>query len=87
LAYTYENLRGNDPKDPQYIPIGLATGSQINIIQTAEEMVKAAQGDPERVIPPHEDRLGTMFPSRTTAANLRITELALADGEPSRVRC
>jgi len=85
LAYTYENLRGTDPDDPQYVPIGLATGSQINLIMTAEEMVKAAHGNPERVIPPHEDRLGKMYPSRITSANLRITELALADGEPSRV--
>jgi glyoxylase-like metal-dependent hydrolase (beta-lactamase superfamily II) len=87
LAYTYENLRGTKPDDPEYIPIGLATGSQVNVILTAEEMVKAAYGDPQRVIPPHEDRLGTMFPSRVTPAKLRIVELALADDEPSRVRC
>ncbi len=85
LAYTYENLRGQDPEDPQYVPIGLATGSQVNLIQTTEEMVKAAGGDCTRVIPPHEERLGKMYPSRITAANLRITELALAPGEPSRV--
>ncbi|MBV8844606.1 MAG: N-acyl homoserine lactonase family protein [Bryobacterales bacterium] len=85
LAYTYENLRGMNPEDPQYIPVGLATGSQVNLIETSEAMVKAAGGDPHRVIPPHEDRLGSVFPSRTTAANLRITELALAAGEPSRV--
>jgi hypothetical protein len=58
----------------------------VNLILTAEEMMKAAHGDPRRVIAVHEDRLGSMFPSRTTSENLRITELALADGELSRVK-
>jgi N-acyl homoserine lactone hydrolase len=86
LIYTCENLRGEDSGDPHYVPVGLATGSQVNLIMTAEEMMKAAQGDPNRVIAVHEDRLGSMFPSRATSAGLKITELALADGEPSRVR-
>ena len=85
LIYTCENLRGEDTGDPHYVPVGLATGSQVNLIMTAEEMMKAAQGDPNRVIAVHEDRLGSMFPSRATSAGLKITELALADGEPSRV--
>ena len=86
LAYTMENLRGDDPNDPQYIPVGLATGSQVNLIMASEAMLKAAGGDVTRVIPPHEDRLKDMFPSRLTSANLRIVELALADGEASLVR-
>jgi hypothetical protein len=53
---------------------------------TAEEMVKKVGGDPHRVIPVHEERLKDLFPSRITRAGLRITELALADGEASRVR-
>src|SRR6202034_2620689 len=85
LAYTVENLRGEDPNDPQYVPVGLATGSQFNLIMASEAMVKAAGGDASHVIPVHEDRLKDMFPSRLTAANLRIVELALADGEPSLV--
>ena len=83
LAYSHENLRGTDPKDPQYIPVGLATGSQFNLIMAAEEMVKEAGGDPHRVIPVHEERLQYLFPSRITKAGLRITEIALADGEPA----
>jgi N-acyl homoserine lactone hydrolase len=86
LIYTCENLRGEDTGDPHYVPVGLATGSQVNLIMTAEEMMKAAQGDPNRVIAVHEDRLGSMFPSRAISTGLKITELALADGEPSRVR-
>src|ERR1700722_2756443 len=80
LAYTLENLRGDDPSDPQYVPVGLATGSQFNLIMASEAMVKAAGGDASRVIPVHEDRLKDMFPSRLTSADLRITELALAEG-------
>jgi glyoxylase-like metal-dependent hydrolase (beta-lactamase superfamily II) len=85
LAYTYENLRGLDPADPQYIPVGLATGSQFNLVMTADAMVKAAGGDCHRVIPPHEERLRELYPSRITNEGLRITELALAHGEPSRI--
>ena len=86
LAYTMEDLRGEDPHDPHYIPVGLATGSQVNLIMASEAMVQAAGGDVARVIPPHEDRLKDMYPSRITSANLRITELALADGETSLVK-
>jgi len=86
LAYTMENLRGTDAGDPQYIPVGLATGSQYNLIMTAEAMVKAVDGDCQRVIPVHEEGLRELYPSRITKTGLRITELALADDEPSRVR-
>ena len=86
LAYTQENLRGFDPKDPEYIPVGLATGSQFNLVMTTEEMVKSVDGDVNRVIPPHEERLKDLYPSRITKNGLRITELALAEGESSRVR-
>jgi len=86
LAYTMENLRGDDLNDPHYIPVGLATGSQVNLIMASEAMLKAAGGDVSHVIPPHEDRLKDMFPSRLTSANLRITEVALARGQASLVR-
>jgi glyoxylase-like metal-dependent hydrolase (beta-lactamase superfamily II) len=85
LIYTRENLEGFEPADPQYIPIGFASGSQLDLILTSEEMVKAAGGDPSHVIAVHEDRLKEWFPSRRTEAGLQIVELALADGEPSRV--
>jgi N-acyl homoserine lactone hydrolase len=86
LVYAHENLRGTDPNDPQYIPVGLGTGSQFNLITTSERMMQLAGGDYTHVIPVHEERLKDLFPSRITKAGLRITELALADGEPSRVR-
>jgi hypothetical protein len=53
---------------------------------TTDEMVKLAGDDTRRVIPIHEERLRDAFPSRVTSKGLRITEITLADGEPSRVR-
>jgi glyoxylase-like metal-dependent hydrolase (beta-lactamase superfamily II) len=86
LVYTQENLRGSDPNDPEYVPIGFAMGSQLNLIMATEAMVKGVDGDVKRVIAIHEDRLKDLFPSRLTPSGIRITELALAHGEPSRVR-
>lgn len=86
LVYCHENLRGTDTSDPQYVPVGLATGSQFSLIMTSEEMTKRAGGDYTHVIPVHEERLKDLFPSRITKTGLRVTELALADGEKSRVR-
>jgi N-acyl homoserine lactone hydrolase len=85
LVYTHQNLVGTDAADPQYIPVGLATGSQYALIMTSEEMVSRAGGDHRRVIPGHEEALRDLYPSRIAKTGLRITELALADGEASRV--
>jgi len=79
-------MRGSDPADPQYIPIGLATGSQFGLIQATEAMIARAGGDLRRVIPVHEERLKDLFPSRIAKTGLRITELALAAGQHSLVR-
>ena len=54
------------PTIPSTFPIGLATGSQFNVIMTAEKMVKSVGGDVNRVIPPHEERLKDLYPSRIT---------------------
>ncbi len=86
LAYKLENLRGSDAGDPQYVPVGLAVGSQFNLIMATEARVQSAGGDCHRVIAGHEERLKDLYPSRITDKGLRITELALADGETSRVR-
>ncbi len=89
LAYQFENLgddgSGGAPKK-QYIPVGLATGSQLNLIMTTEAMVKMAGYETRRVIPPHEERLKDKFPSRITDKGLRITEVCLADNTKSMVR-
>lgn len=86
LVYSFDNVQGTDPNDPQYIPVGLAVGSQTNLMLTTDVMVKLAGGEARRVIPIHEERLRDAFPSRITGDGLRITEIALADGETSRVR-
>ncbi len=86
LVYAHENMRGLDPADPQYVPIGLATGSQFALITTTDEMIRRAGGDYRRVIPVHEERLKDLFPSRIATTGLRITELALGAGQRSLVR-
>ena len=86
LVYSYDNLTGLDPASSQYIPVGLAVGSQSNLVFASDAMVRAAGGDYRRVIPVHEDRLEEFYPSRRTATGLRIVELALADREKSLVR-
>jgi N-acyl homoserine lactone hydrolase len=83
--YTYDNLTGLDPANPQFIPIGYAVGSQANLIFSTAEMLKAVDGEQRRLIPIHEDRLKSVFPSRLTSKGLQLIEVALADGEPSRV--
>ena len=44
LVYTHENLQGTNPKDPEYIPIGFASGSQVNLLMTTDAMIKAVSG-------------------------------------------
>lgn len=85
LLYTYDNLTGLDPNDRQFVPIGLAVGSQSNLIFASAQMLEAVGGEPRRVIPVHEDKLKTMFPSRRTKAGLHVVEIALATGETSQV--
>ena len=86
LIYQFENLHGNNPADPYYVPVGLASGSQTNLIFAVDEMIKRVGGETRRVIPAHEDGLKDVFPSRIAKNGLRITEIALADGERSCVR-
>jgi N-acyl homoserine lactone hydrolase len=84
-VYCFENLTGRDPADPEYLPIGLAIGSHTEIVFAVDRMVQMAGGDTKRVVPIHEDRLSTVFPSRVTKEGLRVIEIALADEETSRV--
>ncbi len=86
LIYSYENLLGPDPADPQIVPIGLATGSQTRLIETSARMLALVQQDWRRVVPVHEERLPEFFPTRVTEAGLRLIELTLADGDASRIR-
>ena len=85
LLYTYDNLTGLDKDNPQYVPIGLAVGSQSNLIFATAAMLKAVGGEYRRVIPIHEDRLKDTFPSRLTSAGLQVVEITLRAGEASKV--
>jgi uncharacterized protein (DUF849 family) len=85
VVYTYANLQGDDAADPYFVPPGLATGSQTNLILAAEEMIERAGGELRRIVPVHEERLKENFSSRISDRGLRITEIALAKGETSRV--
>ena len=71
--------------DTMYTPVGLALGSQMNLILATEEMMKQTSYDDKRVIPIHEERLAERFPSRITDEKLRISEICLADDAKSIV--
>jgi glyoxylase-like metal-dependent hydrolase (beta-lactamase superfamily II) len=86
LVYCFENLRGRNENDGNYIPVGLAVGSQTNLLLTTDRMLSMVGDETRRVIPIHEERLKDTFPSRITGAGLRVTEICLADGERSRVQ-
>src|SRR5262249_37756944 len=85
LLYTYDNLTGLDKNNPEFVPIGLAVGSQSNLIFATAAMLKAVGAQHRRVIPIHEERLKDMFPSRLTSAGLQVVEITLGAGETSKV--
>jgi glyoxylase-like metal-dependent hydrolase (beta-lactamase superfamily II) len=88
LVYQFDNL-SNDGSvvdvEEMYTPVGLAVGSQANLVLATEEMMSQVGYESRRVIPIHEDRLKDTFPSRISKEGLRITEICLADGEASKV--
>jgi glyoxylase-like metal-dependent hydrolase (beta-lactamase superfamily II) len=88
LIYVYENIEGDGSVigvEQMYVPVGVAVGSQTNLVFATEEIMKAAGHEVRRVIPVHERRLVDRFPSRERESALRVSEICLADGEPSRL--
>jgi N-acyl homoserine lactone hydrolase len=88
LVYVFDNIEGPGGAvdvETMYVPVGLAVGSQQNLVMATEDMMKAVGYDARRVIPIHEERLRDRFPSRITEDGLRITEVCLAEGETSKV--
>lgn len=85
LVYQFENLVGTEQDDPCYLPVGLAYGSQTNLLLTTHEMIGKVGGETKRVIPVHEERLKDTFPSRLTSEGLRLIEVTLGDGQQSCV--
>ncbi|TFD64245.1 N-acyl homoserine lactonase family protein [Cryobacterium ruanii] len=84
LRYTFENLTGYTG-DGMYVPVGLASGSQLNLLLASERMMSLVGHEERRVIPIHEERLKDHFPARETKEGLQIVEVALAPGHDSRV--
>lgn len=92
LVYSYENFlkdvevfNGQVRGELAYTPVGLASGSQENLIMATDKMLKVVGYDPKRLIPIHEERLKDVFPSRLTADDLYVTEVCLSDQHPSKV--
>lgn len=84
LRYTFENLNGYTG-DGVYIPVGLASGSQLNLLLASDRMMNLVGREERRVIPIHEERLKDVFPARETKEGLQLVEVTLAPGHESRV--
>jgi N-acyl homoserine lactone hydrolase len=85
LVYCMENLRGRGGSEGAYIPVGLAVGSQYNLLVATDSMLSKVGDDATRVIPVHDEGLKDLYPSRLNKDGLQVIELCLADGEKSRV--
>ncbi|MCL2470180.1 MAG: N-acyl homoserine lactonase family protein [Propionibacteriaceae bacterium] len=84
LRYVRENITGfND--DGVYVPVGLAAGSQLNLLRASDHMMEAVDRVEKRVIAVHDEHLEEMFPSRKSKHGLAIVEITLAQHEASRV--
>ena len=84
LVYVYDNMdNAGDIVDVDwmYTPVGLAVGSQANLLLATEEMMKTVGYEMKRVIPIHEEKLKDVFPSRITKNQLRVSEIFSASGD------
>lgn len=88
LVYSYDNIGGIEEgaaNGTPYHPIGIAIGSQANLLLTTETMLQAVGYRRRRIVPVHEERVMQLFPARHVAPGLSITEICLAEGVPSRL--
>jgi glyoxylase-like metal-dependent hydrolase (beta-lactamase superfamily II) len=92
LVYSYDNFvtdarigLGEVQGELAITPVGLASGSQTNLVLATEAMLKVVDYEPKRLIPIHEERLKDVFPSRITAQGLRLTEVCLGEQQLSKV--
>lgn len=83
-VYIYENVTGRG--DGRYIPIGFGMGSIETGLFLTEEMYQAVGGDVHRIIPFHEQQLWETFPSCVFDDSLHLAEIALRDGDHSRLK-
>ena len=89
LIYSFDNIgglaTGIDAGAP-FHPIGIAVGSQENLLHASEAMLKAVAYERRRVVPVHEEALARVYPTREVAPGLAISEICLADGAVSMLR-
>lgn len=83
-VYAWENVEGLDG-DGLLHPVGLVVGSNIQATHILEDMLKDVEEQPRRIIPVHEDRLRTQYPSWQSDTGAMVVEVALQPGEPSRL--
>jgi N-acyl homoserine lactone hydrolase len=81
-VYVYENVDGIDG-DGMIRPVGLAFDrwKGIQAIARMKQMVATTQ----HIVPMHEARLPTVFPSRRSAHGLWVSEVHRAESDPSYV--
>jgi glyoxylase-like metal-dependent hydrolase (beta-lactamase superfamily II) len=84
VMYLYANIEGIDG-DGRYVPIGLAMGSQENCLLALDELMRVTGGQTSRILPGHERLLWQRHPSAQFGDGLRMAEVCLAPGEPSRL--
>jgi glyoxylase-like metal-dependent hydrolase (beta-lactamase superfamily II) len=85
LLYRHDNMHGGNPDDPVYLPVGLAFGSQTNLVFATHEILKTTNFDIRRVLTPHEPAMTSMYPSRTTKNGHYLIEVALGESQKSYV--
>lgn len=81
-VYVWENLEG-EGGNGEFIPIGLATGSQKQCLLTMEEMYQTVGGHTTNILPFHEQHLWDRFPSRLYDDGLHVAEVSLRPGDKS----
>ncbi|HVI88511.1 MAG TPA: MBL fold metallo-hydrolase [Dongiaceae bacterium] len=78
LVYSYDNIGGTGDGatvGTPYHPIGIAIGSQMNLLLTTENMLQSVGYRRKRIVPVHEERVMQLFPSRQVKPGLSITEI------------
>ncbi|WP_337181553.1 N-acyl homoserine lactonase family protein [Shinella sp.] len=85
LIYRHDNIHGGTPDDPFYVANGLSYGSNTKLLLVTDEIMKTVGNDIRRVLIPHDQKMAELYPSRTTKRGHYLVEVALANGDASRV--
>jgi glyoxylase-like metal-dependent hydrolase (beta-lactamase superfamily II) len=83
LLFAYDNLGGLDGAGP-YLPNGFGTGSRREVIARMDSIMSVVEGQVDRVLPGHEERLFAVHPSWVRPDGLRVAEVCLRPGDVSR---